>query len=356
MGLLGSIFGGVASLVGAGVNANAQDKANETNLKIAQMNNEFNERMLQKQMDYNTEMWNAQNEYNSASNQRARLEAAGLNPYMMMSGGSAGTAQSASGINPPTAQQVQVQPVQYDMSTAAGFLSQAIDLASVQSQRDADAALKMRQAEGIHIENQYKAQQLTAQINKDISESKNLDEKTRYQQIWNSFAPSLFQSDMLVKQQTANNLEMDSLFKLAQTNLSLIQGRLTQKQLDSFDTRFWAELSMMSAQQAAAISSGHASEAQAEAALANAMESKARAAGIRIDNGVKYKTAKTLVDTAKQTLETEKQNTKIAENEADNYWVNKALGLFTGFGTAAAGFALGRLGLKKALPIKGFGR
>ena len=47
--------------------------------------------------DYNTDMWNKQNEYNSASAQRGRLEEAGLNPYMMMSGGDAGSASSVTG-------------------------------------------------------------------------------------------------------------------------------------------------------------------------------------------------------------------------------------------------------------------
>lgn len=78
---------------------------NSSNRKIAQMNNEFNERMLQKQMDYNTEMWEKENEYNTASAQRQRLEDAGLNPYMMMDGGSAGVASSVGGVTPPTADQ-----------------------------------------------------------------------------------------------------------------------------------------------------------------------------------------------------------------------------------------------------------
>ena len=83
MSVLGSILGAVGSLFGSSKNADSVRDTNRTNLQIAQMNNEFNERMLQKQMDYNTEMWNKQNEYNTASNQRKRLEEAGLNPYMM---------------------------------------------------------------------------------------------------------------------------------------------------------------------------------------------------------------------------------------------------------------------------------
>ena len=48
-------------------------------------------------------MWNRTNEYNSASAQRSRLEEAGLNPYLMMNGGSAGVAQSSSSTSPASA-------------------------------------------------------------------------------------------------------------------------------------------------------------------------------------------------------------------------------------------------------------
>ncbi len=47
--------------------------------------------------NYNTDMWNKQNEYNAASAQRQRLEEAGLNPYLMMNGGDAGSASSVTG-------------------------------------------------------------------------------------------------------------------------------------------------------------------------------------------------------------------------------------------------------------------
>ena len=59
--------------------------------------------MMQKQMEYNTEMWNKQNEYNTASAQRKRLEDAGLNPYLMMNGGSPGVAQSANNVSAASA-------------------------------------------------------------------------------------------------------------------------------------------------------------------------------------------------------------------------------------------------------------
>ena len=147
-GVVGSSIGAGSSLAGGIAGTAMQNSANK---EIAQMNNAFNEKMFDKQVAYNkemyqqqlgdqwkfyndskqnawdlvanqqqfqTDMWNKNNEYNSASAQRERLEAAGLNPYMMMNGGSAGTAQvmsgssgaapsggapSAQGVTPPTA-------------------------------------------------------------------------------------------------------------------------------------------------------------------------------------------------------------------------------------------------------------
>ena len=47
---------------------------------------------------FNVDMWNKNNEYNTASAQRQRLEDAGLNPYLMMNGGDAGTSSAVSGL------------------------------------------------------------------------------------------------------------------------------------------------------------------------------------------------------------------------------------------------------------------
>lgn len=108
LGGIGSIFGGIGSGIAARYNYRAQKETNATNLQlqreanqnnlaINQMNNAFNAEQSQLQRDYNTQMWNRENAYNTASAQRQRFEAAGLNPYMMMSGGSAGVASGGSG-------------------------------------------------------------------------------------------------------------------------------------------------------------------------------------------------------------------------------------------------------------------
>ena len=99
MGLLDfiPIVGDVASAIGNTVSTN---KTNKTNMAINQMNNEFNATEAEKARQFQLDMWNKTNEYNTASSQRQRLEEAGLNPYLMMNGGSAGTAQSSGFTSP----------------------------------------------------------------------------------------------------------------------------------------------------------------------------------------------------------------------------------------------------------------
>ena len=121
MGLLGSIAGGLLG-IGSSAMQNSQNRqnvreTNQMNYKINQMNNQFNERMAIQQRNWQENMWNKENAYNTASAQRQRLEEAGLNPYLMMNGGSAGTAQSAGpGASASSAGSAVMQPFQADFS------------------------------------------------------------------------------------------------------------------------------------------------------------------------------------------------------------------------------------------------
>ena len=94
------VVGPIASAVGDAISTN---KTNKQNLAINRMNNEFNAAEAEKARQFQLDMWNKTNEYSSASAQRSRLEEAGLNPYLMMNGGSAGTAQSAGSSSPASA-------------------------------------------------------------------------------------------------------------------------------------------------------------------------------------------------------------------------------------------------------------
>ena len=118
-GMIGSILGGAGSLIGSIGNLFGQRAANKTNIAINKMNNEFNERMLEKQMAYNLDMWNKSNAYNTPFAMRQRLEAAGFNPYLAISGGGsvAGNASSSPSAGLASSSgNAHVDPVQFDTS------------------------------------------------------------------------------------------------------------------------------------------------------------------------------------------------------------------------------------------------
>ena len=128
MGLLDfiPIVGPIASTVGGAISAN---KTNKSNMAINQMNNEFNAAEAQKARDFQLDMWNRENEYNTASAQRQRLSEAGLNPYLMMSGGNAGTASSA-GSSTPAAAAPPLSMQRQDFSGLTNSLSTALQIAN----------------------------------------------------------------------------------------------------------------------------------------------------------------------------------------------------------------------------------
>lgn len=236
-GVVGSAIGAGSSLIGGAASTAAQNAANK---EIAQMNNAFNEKMFDKQVAYNkemyqqqlgdqwkfyndskqnawdlvenhqqfqTDMWNKNNEYNSASAQRERLEAAGLNPYLMMNGGSAGTAQamsgsagaapsgaapSAQGVTPPTA-----TPYSADYSGITAGLGRAIDVLSSMP----DRKVKEAQADNLRIEGKYIAGKAMAQILQMRTEAKTKEARLALDKLIADFDNNLKVSNMAVNEQ-----------------------------------------------------------------------------------------------------------------------------------------------------------
>lgn len=179
-------------------NLQIAQQTNQANKDIAQMSNEYNEKMLERQIEQEWDMWNAQNEYNSASSQRQRLEDAGLNPYMMMNGGSAGT---ASGMTSPSAQPAVVPQMQgatmqpADLSGLSGLRGVAANfIALLKSQED----IKGQQLanEGQEIENQYKADMFMVEMYKKMQEAGLADSQKKGQDIMNRFRPEMLQSEI----------------------------------------------------------------------------------------------------------------------------------------------------------------
>lgn len=295
LGLGGAMIG--SSLISSASSTGSTIATNNANKDIAQMNNEFNEKMLQKQMDYNKEMYNQQlgdqwsfyndakanawqmfdatNEYNSASAQRQRLEAAGLNPYLMMNGGSAGTATSTTGatgtsptsqaVTPPTA-----TPYSADYSGIAAGLSDALGRIQDYLTKDApEMELTKAKAENMRIENKYKAARSVAELSQIISNTQNEKEKVALQKISTGIQKSLAASTVDVNNQRISNMQTEQ-------GLMNVQKLMADKQLSFMDTSQKLEVAQRLSQIQLAQAQGQLTRKQAEHEVEKIAETQAR--------------------------------------------------------------------------------
>lgn len=268
--LASGIIGGTSSLLGNIFGWSSNNNANQTNLKIAQMNNEFNERMLQKQMDYNTEMWNKQNQYNTPLSQRKRLEQAGLNPYMMMNGGSAGTAQSASGVNPPTATPVQVQPYKPDFSGINQVIASYMDYVKT---RDLTAA----QTTNWNINNDFLPKLLWSQILQR-------DADTLFKNTQTGRMQALLPFEINQARENIYTAQVQQAVMRGDLVNSILDANLKQKALNTYDERFRAEMSVYAADVYQKVQSGKLSEKEAELAVEKKLTEVENRNGIKTEN------------------------------------------------------------------------
>lgn len=183
---VGSLAGGLLSSSGSRYAARKQLQAvretNQMNYQIAQQNNAFNERM-----------WNLQNEYNSPTAQRARLEAAGINPYFMLDGSSTGVAQSA-----PTADSsgTQVAP-DVGSTLAGGYQSMGNSITSAASQI---------------AQMVYQNDLQNANVAKTQADAQNSDLQNQYDALRNQFAAAQFLADLRLKQYQGKISKYDANF------------------------------------------------------------------------------------------------------------------------------------------------
>lgn len=354
MSILGGLIGVGASLLGNILGSKSQSDTNATNLQIAQMNNEYNERMFNQQLEYNQDMFNQQvdydwkktqyqteknnaaqlaavgmqQEYNSAVNQRKRLEAAGLNPYLMMSGGNAGTASavsssagtggspSAMGVNAPTASPAVMQAFRPDFSGVTGVIQTLLDIQAQKGVREAQASSLGEQASGFKIENKYKAEKLLWEIYNSKADYNLKNSQEALNNMNFARMQAMFSSDVSKAQREADNAQFTGELIRAQTAWQQLQGLLGAKELKYYDQKVLQELAIMSAQQYSLVAAGKASEAQARQAIENALNLVEQREGIKVDNYVKQNTANALIKTARNNCNTSYWNSVGARNNS----------------------------------------
>ena len=277
--LIGGLFSSSGSRNAAKYQLQAVRETNQANRDIAEQNNKFNERM-----------WNLQNEYNTPQMQRARLEAAGLNPYLMMNGGSAGIAESA-----PTADTsgTQVAP-DIGSTIAGGYQALGSSISSAASQI---------------AQMTYQNDLQQANVDKTKAEAQNADLQNQYDSLRNEFAAANFLVNLRLKQKQGDISEYEANFlrdsmqdrldavKFQNTltgsqssyynqlaGLVDVQRKIAQTNLDWLPREKQAGLAATLQNVRTMASQMHLNYAQAKNAYAMAALSYAQENGIRINN------------------------------------------------------------------------
>lgn len=277
--LIGGLFSSHGSRDAARYQLQAARETNQTNRDIAEQNNKFNERM-----------WNLQNEYNTPVMQRARLEAAGLNPYLMMDGGSAGVAESA-----PTADTsgTQVAP-DVGSTIAGGYQAMGNSISAAASQI---------------AQMTYQNDLQQANVNKTNAEAKNADLQNQYDSLRNDFATAQFLVDLRLKQKQGDisdyeaNYLRDSMqdrldavkfqnsvsgsqasYYSQMSGLLDVQRQIEQSNLDWLPREKAAGLAATLQNVRTMVSQMHLNYASARSAYSMAALNYAQANGVRINN------------------------------------------------------------------------
>lgn len=270
------VVGQVASSIGNAVSAN---KTNKTNMAINRMNNEFNAAEAEKSRQFQLDMWNRANEYNSASAQRSRLEEAGLNPYLMMNGGSAGTAQS-SGSTSPASAAPPLSMQRQDFSGLSNTLSTALQIAN--QTKETNASVQTLQSQ----KSLYDAQ--ANSILSDIDWWKLGPEYKQWSQMTGLARVGLqFQTD----RQNLRNMQWSGKLVQAQRLGVLLDNKsktVINKYLDEGQR---LQLDLMASQYYDLMASGHLKYQQAKSEITKRLVMAAEAKGLQINNKIAEETA-----------------------------------------------------------------
>ncbi|QCS36422.1 minor capsid protein [Capybara microvirus Cap3_SP_363] len=186
MSAIGGLLSSIGTMVGASINASAQNKTNEMNYKMFKEGNEFNEYMVDKQNQWNLDQWNRENEYNSPVNQVRLLREAGINPAGVAGFSDAGQLQSTTGqathANPMqsngAALQAAVQGAFDSLSNIEMFKAQIDNIKADTEQKKASAGLSTAQTatEDDMREGKVKLQNLDVKLaDFDLTELKPLE-------------------------------------------------------------------------------------------------------------------------------------------------------------------------------------
>lgn len=350
-----SIISGAGSLLGGLFSAGGSVKAAKYQLQAARETNRMNYQIAQENNAFNQRMWEKQNAYNSPVEQRRRLEQAGLNPNLMMNGGSAGIAETA-----PTADTSGVQQVPDIGSTiASGYQQFGNSLSNAASQ-----------IAGMVYNNDLQQ----ANVDKTKAEAHNADLQNQYDSLRNEFAAANFLVNLRLKQKQGDISEYEANYlrdsmqdrldavKFQNTltgsqssyynqmaGLVDVQRQIAQVNLDWLPQEKQAGLAATLQNIRTMVSQMHLNNAQAKNAYAMAVLNYASEAGLRIDNRLKDATFDLAVKMAGNQVNTEywtQKNAKLNyfignQGYGDSHSAPNRFWRWSGASPAAAGGAIG---------------
>lgn len=270
--IVGDITSGIANIA-------STNSTNRANMRINQMNNEFNAAEAEKARQFQLDMWNKTNEYNSASAQRSRLEQAGLNPYLMMNGGSSGIAQSA-GSSAPASAASPLAMQRQDFSGLSNTLSSALQISNQTKETNANVQTLQSQ------KSLYDAQ--ANRILSDVDWWKLGPEYKKWSQMTGLARAGLqFQTD---RQNLRNMTWSGNLIQAQRIGVLLDNNSKTivNKYLDEGQR---LQLDLVASQYYDSMASGHLKYQQAKSEITKRIVMLTEARGMRINNDIAEKTS-----------------------------------------------------------------
>lgn len=287
--VLGGIIAGGSAILSSGINAFSNASSNRFGANLNATNRAWNERMMEKQNHWNMSEWNrqfnVQNQYNTPSAQRARLEAAGLNPYLMLNGGSAGIASSPSvSSSSPGSASTNFVPNPYDSSVLASAGSQIGSMVQQQEVIDAQNRKTNAETKGIDIQNKYLDTKLQEEINSLISGRLNTDEQRSLAAFQRSSGLQLLGGQIQRQYIENQNLLQERVESEARTTQIRYQAALTSAELSFLPQKVKSELALQAAQTYSARSAGLLNDKQAQLVTQQTVSEVLRQYGIRCSN------------------------------------------------------------------------
>lgn len=280
---LGAVISAGAGLAGSAVSGIASGKMNRKSIKYnkwalqeqqkfqseqSQLGRDWSEEMMSKANQWNLDQWNRENEYNLPTNQKARLLAAGINPALAMQGASsvgqaASSPSSASAPSPASLSGGSAPPLNLQRPDyGAGFaqLSSAVNSYFENKQRDVVT-------EGYGLDNALKAMygERAAQLSLGKTEAE-IDN---------------------IRASTAKSYAESALINLNAKEKQILNKYLDAGQQLSLFLKI-GELASMKSQR-------ELLSAQTRKAIAEEIETAARARGLKISNYIAEQTAERLI-------------------------------------------------------------